>query len=227
MKLKPWFLVFTALAVAGFAIVPTMILDAPREPMMGTIQKIFYFHVPVAWLTFMAAFFCAGGSIAYLMNGSEKGDRIAEASGELTVLFGLCALVTGPLWARKAWGVWWQWDVRLTTTLLLWLIFIAFLFARRYGGPGAKKLAAGLALFGAADVPLIYLSVSIWRTIHPKTTVVPSLQPGMRGPFWMAFSLFMILFFVLLEMRLGLSRARARLDQLHLDAEDILDEADA
>jgi heme exporter protein C len=225
MKLKPWFWPVAALTAVGFAFAPTMILGAPREFSMGTVQKIFYFHVPVAWLCFMSAFFCAGGSIAYLFKGSQKGDAVAAASAEMTVLFGLCALVTGPLWAKKAWGVWWQWDVRLTTTLLLWLIFVAYLFARRYGGPGAKKLAAGLALFGAADVPLIYLSVSIWRTIHPKTTVVPSLQAGMRGPFWLSFATFMLFFFLLLEMRLGLERARARLDQLHLDAEDILDEA--
>ena len=126
---------------------------------------------PSAWLTFLGAFVCAVGSIVYLFKGSERGDRArGVAAAELTVLFGLCALVTGPLWARKAWGVWWQWDVRLTTTLLLWIIFVAYLFARRYGGPGGKRLAAGLALFGAADVPLIYISVSIWRTIHPKTT---------------------------------------------------------
>ena len=225
MKLKPWFWTLAALTAVGFVFAPSMILGAPREVTMGTVQKIFYFHVPVAWLCFMSAFFCAGGSIAYLFKGSHRGDAVAVASAEMTVLFGLCALVTGPLWARKAWGVWWQWDVRLTTTLLLWLIFVAYLFARRYGGPGAKKLAAGLALFGAADVPLIYLSVSIWRTIHPKTTVVSSLQPGMRGPFWLSFATFMLFFFILLEMRLGLERARARLDQLHLDAEDILDEA--
>jgi heme exporter protein C len=223
--LKPWYLAFVALAAIGLAVAPTLILGAPREVTMGTVQKIFYFHVQVAWLTFLAAFLCAGGSIAYLMKG--KGDGIAVAAAELTVLFGLCTLVSGPMWARKAWGAWWQWDVRLTTTLLLEIIFVAYLFARKYGGPGAKKLAAGLALFGAADVPLIYLSVSIWRTIHPKTTVVKSLLPGMRGPFWWCFCTFIFLFFVLLEMRIGLERARARLDELHLDAEDALDEANA
>ena len=218
MKLKGWFIACLAIAAIGLAYAPQLILAAPREVSMGTVQKIFYFHVQVAWLTFLAAFLCAGGSIAYLFKG--KGDALAVASAEMTVLFGLCALITGPLWARKAWGVWWQWDVRLTTTLLLWLIFVAYLFARRYGGPGAKKLAAGLALFGAADVPLIYLSVSIWRTIHPKTTVVKSLQPGMRGPFWWCFATFIVLFAVLLEMRLGLERTRAQLDELHLDLED-------
>src|SRR5713226_8780319 len=110
---------------------PTMmafvVLGAPREATMGFVQKIFYYHVPSAWLCFLGAFVCAGGSAAYLFGGSERGDRVGAAAAELTVLFGLCVLVTGPLWARKAWGVWWHWDVRLTTTLLLWMIFVAYL----------------------------------------------------------------------------------------------------
>src|SRR6476659_4748399 len=161
-KLPVWFLICVVLSAIGFAGVPFLIEAAPREATMGFVQKIFYFHVPVAWLTFQGAFVCAAGSIAYLFKGSERGDRIAAAAAELTVLFGICTLVTGPLWARKAWGAWWQWDVRLTTSLLLWMIFVAYLFARKYGGPSARTLAAGLALFGAADVPLIYISVSIW-----------------------------------------------------------------
>ena len=218
------YLVCVVLAALGLLAAPQLIVAAPRESTMGFVQKIFYYHVPSAWLCFLAAFTCAGGSIAYLFRGSQAGDRVAVAGAELTVLFGLCVLVTGPLWARKAWGAWWQWDVRLTTTLLLWMIFVAYLFARRYGGPGAKKLAAGLALFGAADVPLIYISVSIWRTIHPKTSVVPSLQPGMRGPFWLALATFTVLYVVLLGARLALERSRARLDELHLAVEDYLDE---
>jgi heme exporter protein C len=221
MKLRPWFLALVALATLGLLAAPQLVLSAPREATMGFVQKIFYYHVPSAWICFLAAFVCAGGSAAYLLKGSEAGDRVAVAAAELAVLFGLCTLVTGPLWARKAWGVWWQWDVRLTTTLLLWMIFIAYLFARRYGGPGARKLAAGLALFGAADVPLIYFSVSIWRTIHPKTTVVKMLWgTGMGTPFALSMLTFTILFFVLLEMRVSLERARARVDELHLEAED-------
>jgi heme exporter protein C len=223
--MKPtWYVLVVALAAVGLAVAPEIIVGAPREATMGLVQKIFYYHVPSAWLCFLGAFVCAGGSAAYLFRGSEAGDRVAAAAAELTVLFGLCVLVTGPLWARKAWGVWWQWDIRLTTTLLLWMVFVAYLFARRYGGPGAKKLAAGLALFGAADVPLIYVSVSVWRTIHPKTTVVRTLDPGMRPAFWTAFFAFTLLFFALLEMRMALERARARLDELHLLAEDTLDE---
>ncbi len=217
------YLTLAALTAAGLVWAPQLIDQAPREATMGFVQKIFYYHVPSAWLCFLGAFVCAGGSVAYLFKGSERGDRVAVAAAELTVLFGLCTLVTGPLWARKAWGAWWQWDVRLTTTLLLWMIFVAYLFARRYGGPGARKLAAGLALFGAADVPLIYISVSIWRTIHPKTSVVPSLVPGMRGPFWLSLGTFTLMFVVLLGMRLALERSRARLDELHLAAEDLED----
>lgn len=223
MKSKPWFLVGAALAGLGLLVAPQLILAAPREPMMGFVYTIFYYHVPAAWTCFLAAFVCAGGSAVYLFGGPKlqaRGDRLAVSAGELTVLFGLIVLVTGPLWARKAWGVFWQWDARLTSTLLLWMIFVGYLFARRYGGPGAKKLAAGLALFGAADVPLIYFSVKLWRTIHPKTSVVPTLSRDMAIPFAFAMVTFTILFFVLLELRMGLERNRARVDELHLLAED-------
>ena len=91
------------------------------------------------------------------------------------MLFGLLTLVTGPLWARKSWGVWWVWDARVTSSLVGWMIAWAYLLLRRYGGPGSEKLAAGLALFGVANVPFIYISVNYWRTIHPPTTVVPTL----------------------------------------------------
>ena len=218
--MKKLFYPLLLLAMAGLLWAPHLILAAPREATMGTIYTIFYFHVPAAITTFLGAFVCAGGSAAFLFGKSEAGDRVAVAAAELTVLFGAQMLVTGPLWGRKAWGAYWVWDVRLTTALLLFIVFVAYMFARRYGGPGARKLAAGLALFGAADVPLIYLSVSIWRTIHPKTTVVSTLGPGMRGPFWLSFVTYMVLFLVLLEFRLSLERGRAKLDELHLAAED-------
>ena len=100
------------------------------------------------------------------------------------MVFGLIGLITGPLWARKAWGVWWEWDVKLTLALVVWLTFVAYLLLRRYGGPGSEKLAAGVGIFGVANMPFVYYSVNWWRTIHPKTTVVPTLGPGMRGTFW-------------------------------------------
>src|SRR3954469_26001706 len=123
------FLVCLGLAAVGLAVAPTLILDAPTEVTMGFVQRIFYFHVPCAWITFLSAYLCAAGSVAHLFRDSKQGDALAAAAAELTVVFGLCVLVTGPLWARKAWGVWWVWkDVRLMTALLLWFIFVAYLF---------------------------------------------------------------------------------------------------
>ena len=210
-------------AAAGFLLVPSMIVGAPLEPVMGLVQKIFYFHVPCATMLFLSTFVCAGGSVAYLFKGSEAGDRLAASAGELAVLFGACTLVTGPLWGRKAWGVWWQWDARLTSSLLLELIMIAYLLARRYAGPAGRKLSAALALFAAIDVPLVYKSVDIWRTVHPQTTVVPSLDPRMRPAFWSAFGLILLVWAVLFIVRLRLERARAELASLRLDVEDMLE----
>ncbi len=111
----------------------------------------------------------------FLFRKKPRADHWALAAAELAVLFGAITLVTGPLWARKAWGVWWVWDARLTSSLMLWMIFVAYLLLRRYGGPGSDKLGAGMALFGMANVPFIYVSVNVWRTLHPQTSVVPTL----------------------------------------------------
>ena len=227
MKRGGLFLALVALVALGLGVAPFLIIDAPTEPTMGFIQRIFYYHVPTAWLTFLSAFVCAGASIAYLAKGARRWDGLAIAAAELTVVFGLCVLVTGPMWARKAWGVWWVWkDVRLMTSLLLWFIFVAYLLVRRFGGPGSARLGAGLAIFAAADVPLIYTSVFFWRTQHPKATVVSTLDPGMMPAFWWAFVTFTVLYGVLLWLRMNLETARIRLEDLQLAAEDagLLDE---
>jgi heme exporter protein C len=176
-------------------------------------------------MLFLSTFVCAGGSVAYLFKGSEAGDRLAASAGELAVLFGACTLVTGPLWGRKAWGVWWQWDARLTSSLLLELIMIAYLLARKYAGPAGRKLSAALALFAAIDVPLVYKSVDIWRTVHPRTTVVPTLDARMRPAFWSAFALMLLVWSLLLALRVRLENARAELAELRLEAEDLLEAA--
>ena len=129
-------------------------------------------------------------------------------------------LVSGPLWARRAWGTWWVWDPRLTSSLVAWMMSCAYLMLRRYGGPGSERLAAGVALFGMANVPFIYVSVNVWRTLHPKTSVIPSLQPGMRGPFWFCVVAFLLLLTVLLSLRTELEKRRQQLDELYLAAED-------
>src|SRR5450432_3149588 len=214
--LGPGFVAATLLAAVGFLVVPWLILAAPLEPVMGFVQKIFYFHVPCAIMLFLSTFACAAGSIAYLFKGSERGDWLAAAAGELGVVFCACVLVSGPLWGRKAWGVYWQWDARLTSSLLLFLILIGYLLARRYGGPGGRKLAAALALFAAVDVPLVYKSVDIWRTVHPQTTVVPKLDPQMRPAFWSAFVLITAVWGILLTLRTRLEAARTQVSNLQL-----------
>lgn len=215
------FVAALVLAALGFLTVPQLILAAPIEPIMGAVQKIFYFHVPCALMMFLSTFTAAGGSMAFLFKGSEAGDRLAHAASELGVVFGACVLVSGPLWGRKAWGVWWQWDARLTSSLLLFLILNGYLLARRYGGPGGRKLAAALSLFAAVDVPLVYKSVDIWRTVHPQTTVVPSLDPRMRPAFWTSFALITLTWGLLLALRLRLAHARATLAELELSVEDL------
>jgi heme exporter protein C len=210
----------TAVAAAIFAAAPFMILNAPYESTMGLVQKIFYFHVPSAMAMFLAAFVSGTGSAVYLFSRKPWADRLAVAGAELTVILGLLVMVTGPLWARKAWGVWWQWDARLTSTLVMWMIFNAYLLLRRYGGPGSDRLAAAVALFGMANVPFVYWSVNVWRTLHPRTTVVPTLQPGMRGVFWFCVLGFVLISALLLMLRTELETRRQELDRLYLAAED-------
>jgi len=184
------------------------------------VQKIFYFHVPSAMTMFMSAIVCGVSSAVYLFKGRASADRLAVAAAELTSVFGVIVLVTGPLWARKAWGVWWVWDERITSTFVLWLIFNAYLLLRKYGGPGSEKLAAGLAVFGMANVPFVYWSVNVWRTLHPKTTVVPTLQAGMRGPFWFCVLAFLLFYVLALSARARLESRRAELEALYLAIEE-------
>jgi len=211
--------ILVLVAMVLFAAAPAIVAQTPTEQTMGLVQKIFYYHVPSAMVMFVAAFICGVASAIYLFKGRPRADRIAVSAAELTVVFGLIVLVTGPLWARKAWGVWWQWDARLTSTLLMWMIFVAYLLVRRFGGPGAEKLSAAMAVFGMANVPFVYISVNIWRTIHPTTAVIPKLPGGMRGPFWFCVLSFMLLFGLLLALRARLEERRAEVEHLFLQAD--------
>ena len=210
------------LAVASFIFItaPIIIARAPYESTMGLVQKIFYFHMPPAMLMLLSAIFCGVVSGLYLIRKRPVYDWIAYAAAELTVLYGAIAMVTGPLWARKAWGVWWIWDARLTMSLLLWMVFVSYLLLRRYGGAGSETLAAGLALFGMATSPFGYLSVNIWRTVHPLTTVVPTLPVDFALPLWYAFAGFLLLYIALMTLRVHIEEQRALVDQLYLESEE-------
>jgi heme exporter protein C len=204
------------LAAAMFAAAPWVIDAAPYEATMGLVYKIYFFHMPSAWMFLIAAIVAGVASARFLFAKRQASDATAVAAAELAVLFGLLALVTGPLWARKAWGVWWVWDARLTSSLMTFLIFVAYLILRRFGGPGSEKLAAGLAVFGMANVPFIYVSVNYWRTLHPKTSVVPTLPVEMGRPLWFCVVAFLLLFLALLSLRARLERQRWRIDALYL-----------
>ncbi len=210
-----------AAATLMFAVAPWVINAAPYEATMGLVYKIYFFHMPSAWMFMLAAIVAGVASARYLFTRNPKSDATAVAAAELAVLFGLLALVTGPLWARKAWGVWWVWDARLTSSLMLFLIFLAYLLLRQFGGPGSEKLSAGLALFGMANVPFIYVSVNVWRTLHPKTSVVPTLPVEMGRPLWFCVTAFLLLFLALLSLRSSLERQRGRIDALYLAEDEV------
>src|SRR6476469_7311118 len=197
-----------------------MIDAAPYAATMGLVYKIYFFHMPSAWMFLVAAITAGIASFRLCFLKRPGADHWVVAAAELAVLFGAFTLVSGPLWARKAWGVWWVWDPRLTSTLVMWMIFNAYLLLRRYGGPGSERLAAAVALFGMANVPFVYWSVNVWRTLHPKTSVIPTLQAGMRGTFWFCVVAFLLLSVVILMLRTELEKRRQELDALYLAAED-------
>jgi heme exporter protein C len=210
------------LAIAALMLfrAPFLVHDAPIESTMGVVQKIFYYHVPSAMMTFLAAFICGIASAVFLFSRSRFADHVAVSAAELAVVFGLIVLVTGPLWARKAWGVWWLWDPRLTMTLIMWMIFVAYLLLRRVGGPGSDVLAAAVGVFGTALVPFVYVSVNLWRTQHPSNTVVRTLPPEMAAPFCWAIMSFIAFFLALLITRIRLESSRVALEEAFVSLEE-------
>src|SRR5213593_2989403 len=159
-------------------------MAVPTEREMGIVQRIFYFHVASAWVAFLGFFLVAGASAVYLWNGARTADRLAEAAAEVGVLFCTLVLVTGPIWARPVWGTWWTWDPRLTMTVILWTIYASYLLLRSYGAEEEQisRYAAVLGIVGAIDIPLIVVSVRLWRGIHPAVMMSRDPQGGLRDP---------------------------------------------
>jgi len=148
------------------------LIGAPTEQSMGDVQRIFYYHAPSAWTAFLLFGINFVASVVYLIRRSIKADILALVTAEVGVVFCTVVLVTGPLWARPVWGIWWTWDIRLTSTLVLWLIYVSYLMLRRFSSSGQTPLmAAVLAVFGALDVPLVYFSIWFFRTQHPQPVI--------------------------------------------------------
>ena len=170
---------------------------APTEQTMGPVQRIFYYHVPSAWTAFILFFINFGASIYYLIKRSPAADILALVCAEVGVVFCTIVLITGPIWARPVWGIWWTWDMRLTSTLVLWLIYVSYLFLRRFSSSGQTPLlAAALAVMGALCVPFVYFSIWFFRTQHPQPVMGGggSIDPRMLHVLllnWLAFSCFL------------------------------------
>ncbi len=156
----------------------------PNERVQGAVQRIFYFHVNSAWAAFLGFFVAAGASAMYLWRGNVEYDRLAVAAVEVGLVFCTMVLVTGPIWARPIWGTWWTWDPRLTMTVILWTIYAVYLVLRSsaHDDPQIARYAAVLAVVGVLDIPLIRISVRLWRGMHPSVISAPADKGGLEDP---------------------------------------------
>jgi heme exporter protein C len=193
-------------------------LYAPTERLQGDVQRIFYLHVSLALIAFLAFFVVFLASIMYLWKRDPWWDRWARSSAEVGVVYTTLVLVTGSLWAKPIWGTWWSWDARLTTTLVLWLIYVAYLMVRVYAGePGrAARYAAVLGIIGFLDVPIIRQSVVWWRTLHPGPTIIQEtgsigLPPAMLATLVISLASFGLLYLYLLLEKVRLEEVKEQM----------------
>lgn len=192
------------LALLSYALYEALIA-APTEQTMGEVQRIFYYHVSSAWTSFLLFFLNFVFSVIYLLQkrsslaNATKADALALATAEVGVVFCTVVLITGPIWAKPVWGIWWAWgDVRLITTLVLWLLYVSYLMLRRFAlGEQTATLAAALAIFAFIDVPIVYMAIRWWRTQHPQPVILGAsgsgIDPAMMHALlinWMAFTCF-------------------------------------
>jgi len=187
MKIISIGFVILTLALLGFSTYQALVV-APTEQTMGEVQRIFYYHVPSAWVAGLCFAVNFLASVVYLWKRSLNADALAAASAEVGVVFCTIVLITGPIWARPVWGIWWTWDARLTTTLVLWLIYVSYLVLRRFATGGQSQvLAAALAIFGFVDVPIVYMSIRWFRTQHPQPVMGGGQNSGLAPEMLHAF----------------------------------------
>lgn len=193
----------------------------PTEAQQGIVQRVFYFHVPCAWVAFAAFVLVAVSGAFYLWFGQEVWDDLAYAAAEIGMLFCTLVLVTGSIWAKPIWGAWWTWDSRLTTTLVLWLLYAGYLMLRVMADemPQVGRLAAVVGIVAAADVPVTVVSVRLWRTIHPAVIVTRQGGHGLEDPRMIATLLVSITAFTalcvwLLMLRFAILRTARRITSL-------------
>jgi heme exporter protein C len=187
---------------------------APTDRVQGQPQRIFYVHVPMAWLAYLAYGVLFVGAVGYLWKKTWRWDRLARSSAELGFLFTTLVLITGSLWGRPIWGTWWQWEARLTTTLILWFIYLGYFMLRSYAGDRerAARHSAVLAIIGMIDIPIIHQSVEWWRTLHPEPVVLDTtgtnLPDSMLYTLLVSFVGFTILYAYLMGLKYRIETAR-------------------
>ena len=209
-----------ALVAAGVATILVthwmMAFWVPTEATQGIVQRIFYVHVPAAWTMFIAVAIVAPASAAYLWLKDERADAAAVAAAEGALIFGTIMLITGPLWGRIAWGTYWTWEPRLTLTLLLWFTYLGYFLVRSsVADPRrGRRFAAVVAIVGSLNIPLIHVSVEMFRSLHPGPVVVkpegPSLPFDMLTTLLTTWAGFIMLFLGLFTFRYAVERLRRR-----------------
>ena len=192
------------------------LLVAPTEAVQGIPQRIMYVHVPSVIVAYAALLLVATASALYLWRRESRWDHLAHGAAELGVLFITMTLLSGSIWGRPVWGTWWTWDARLTTTLILWFIYVGYLIVRAWApGERGARAAAVIGIVGVLDLPLIHWSAILLRTLHPQPTVFrpegPALPPSMLAPLALNILAFLVLFAALLVVRVRQERTLDRL----------------
>ncbi|HYU17464.1 MAG TPA: cytochrome c biogenesis protein CcsA [Chloroflexota bacterium] len=217
MKIGP--LAVATLAAMAAALYAAL-LYAPTERVQGDVQRIFYIHVPMAWNAYLAFFVVFVCSVVYLWRRGLWWDSLARASAEVGLVFTTLVLITGSLWARPIWGTWWSWDARLTTSLILWFIYVGYLLLRGSVADErrAARYAAVVGIVGFVDVPIIHQSVVWWRALHPEPVVLapggPAMPPSMLLSLAVSIVAFTLLYVWLVRLRLQTELARTEIREL-------------
>ncbi len=212
-----WFLLFGVILALYMALI-----EAPREQTMGDLQRIFYFHVPAGMVGLLAFAVNFVASVMYVIKKDRKWDSLALSSVEVGVMFFTIVLITGPIWAKPVWFVWWTWSPRLTSSLILWMLYVAYMLVREYV-PDPERRAMMSAVFGIIaflDAPIVFFSIRWWRDQHPAAMVeTGGIDPSMRPAFWICVSVFVVLLVYLIRRRLFLEYARVDAEQLQRTAD--------
>lgn len=216
------------LVLTAIAMVLTMYLIfiwVPTEKHSGVIQRIFYLHVPLAWLAFLAFFIVFIGSIMYLWKRQQTWDIIASSSAEVGVVFTTLFLITGVIWAKPVWGVWWTWDARLTAAMVLWLMYLAYLIIRPFTDDEQRgaRFAAIIGIVGFIDVPIVALAVTLWRTQHPSAIIFEGgLAPSMLATLLVTLAAFTLLYLLILILRVSIKKDEVEIKRLKESIDSII-----